>query len=165
MAEKVSRDLEFDEALDSHRREWRIKRAAWIVFTLVLLAALAGGFGGGALANKRAQSAESGLEIEYESLLRSRRPSELNVRASHPDSGTVALKISREFSRSCIVERVVPEPEKVVTEPGFLVYHFAAGAGAAEIKFEFEPIQFGSIEFTLAQPDRAPLPIKVFVYP
>jgi hypothetical protein len=104
-------DLQIDEDERFDRRSGRVQRVAWVVFALVLAAALLGAFGNGWLSTQRARSADGALEVEYERFVRFQSPTEIELRVAAAPDGPVRLWIDRAWLERLQPDLVVPEPE------------------------------------------------------
>lgn len=104
--------LQLEEHRSFHERFWTIERWAWIVFGLVLLAALAGLTGsGGPLAHSTARSAAG--EVEYPMIARWEATDELVVTFA-PGGSEHRMALSPDFSRYFQVEDIQPQPERSI---------------------------------------------------
>jgi hypothetical protein len=159
-------DLEIDVDPLTSRRNWRLQRAGWVVMAALIAAALAGLFGAGALASRRAAGA--GLEVEYERFARWQRPSEVRMRVAAPVAGnSLRLWIGQEYLAGASLERVTPRAASTVLEGERLVFEFDAepGARAVEVVFRFEPRRPGTLRLAAGVAGGPSLAVQQFVYP
>ncbi|HYC77105.1 MAG TPA: hypothetical protein VEI02_05695 [Planctomycetota bacterium] len=113
-----------------HRREWRVQRVSWAIGCAVILAALAGAFGGGPLAHASA-TAQGGARLEYERLVRAHAPTDLSVTFRPPAGGVVAVWIDREYLAGVDQMETFPPPDRTRLLDDRCVYEFVSGGGDA----------------------------------
>ena len=111
-AVNLSREFDLEQDLRHERREWRIERFAWVIFALILIAALSGLLGEGPLS--RAEVESSGavpLAVHYERFARRQLPTQINLRLANglPDAAPQIL-INRAYLDNVDVHSIVPEP-------------------------------------------------------
>jgi hypothetical protein len=125
------------------RIQWRIERAAWVVMTLILVAALLGFLGGGGLLT-RATEESGGLDIRYNRFTRFHGVDRIEVTIPG-EAGEARLTINESFLQSMEVEGVQPEPDSVDAGRDAVTYVFRLGEGedAAEVTFTFRPRRIG----------------------
>ncbi len=105
-------ELELEGHWEDHPWELRVQRIGWILFALLILAALAGLLGHGPLSRATAEDPASSLRIEYQRFERYQGPTELRLHAA-PQAvrgGKLKIWLSREFLDNIELEQVVPQP-------------------------------------------------------
>jgi hypothetical protein len=117
-------DVQIEEDPRFQRREWRVQRVAWLVFALIIVAALAGVFGRGPLSSASVSGA--GLRLDYERLARWRTPQTLTIQLTGDDAaaGPHVIWISRDYLEGVEIERITPEPASERLSPGRVEFHF-----------------------------------------
>lgn len=128
MAETKSIDgLQINQDMPHQRREWRAQRIGWVVMALLLIAALAGLLGPGPLSSSVANAPDGALRVEYDRFERLQSPNELRIGlpADAARTGTVRLRLNREFVESVDLQRFDPQPESVAVDADGFVYEFA----------------------------------------
>jgi hypothetical protein len=151
------------------RREWKIQRVAWVVLGLVLLGGLLGAFGGGVAAHATASSAGVPAVLDYDRLVRFSAPTELRVvldpTAIRPD-GVAHLWLPHRYLRHVEVDRVTPEPQRVIGGASGVIYEFVLTPGQAGIiSVVVRPTRAGVLAGQLVLADRRGLSFRQFVYP
>ena len=155
--------LEIDQDLEFQRREWRLERVAWAFGALIVLCAVGGLFGSGPLSSTEA-GAGGRLSVGYERFLRFGSHNRLTLRA---ESGGPLLRVdvSSAYLARMRLERIVPQPRRVATVPGWTQLEFeTAPGGPIEILLDFEPSRRGAAAGTL-RVEGASVPVWQFVYP
>src|SRR5215207_519621 len=107
-------DLELDQDLTYQQREWRVERISWIVWLLLIVAALLGLLGPGPLSQTRAGSQDERVWVDYERFVRYRSPTQLIVHIE-PDAaqeGMFHLQLDQEFIAKAQIQRIDPEPDQ-----------------------------------------------------
>ncbi|MCC7364820.1 MAG: hypothetical protein IT303_10650 [Dehalococcoidia bacterium] len=128
------RDLEIDEEMGFQRVGWRLERVGWVVFALIIVAALAGLCGPGPLSSSTTR--EGSVEVQYDRLLRLEAQVTLAV-TGVPEGGELHVTLSSAYLEDVRIEEVIPEPASVETAADHVVYTFAAAADAEELRAVF----------------------------
>ena len=146
--------LQLDEDHAFQKRFWSAERAAWAVYALIVLLALAGLTGaGGPLARGTAVSPAG--DVEYPRVTRSSRAETLTVRFPAASEGR-RLTLGEPFPERFDVETIRPEPERSYLGPGGLTYEFAAeGETAAPVRLTVRAERFGVARFRIVLNDAA----------
>lgn len=162
-APPVVHGLQIDQALDFQRRFGRVQRVAWWLLALVPVAAIAGLFGGGLFSEVEAGSERAGVTVTYERFGRMSGDTELELEFARPSS-TTDVAISRAFLDRYDMTEVRPQPLRVKTLPGAVVFTFAADPGGRATLF-LQADAVGSSSGTVAVTGGAPVHISQLVYP
>jgi hypothetical protein len=115
------------EVTDFERKAWLVQRIGWALMFGMVVAALAGGFGNGPLSAKTAQSGQNQMQVDYESIERVARPTELTWRTT-PRDGTVQLELDSTFLAVYSPDAWIPTPERVERLSDRLRVTFSSGA-------------------------------------
>lgn len=164
-------DLEVEQNLPFQRLCWRLERWAWVGFTLILLAALAGLLGPGPLSNTTAGDRAGPLWAEYQRFGRMVAPEELRLHADPrlARDGRLTLWIAREYLDLHQIEQVTPPPERVDARPDAYGYVFNVAQpttpGPISITFNLSPERTGTKQGHVHVDGAAPLDFRQFVYP
>jgi hypothetical protein len=159
------RDLEIEEDMPGQRRQWIAERCGWIAMGLVLVAAMAGLLGRGAISSATVQSAGGAVTVHYERLARLHAPATLRVVAA-PPAEELSLALPRAYLASVQIEHIVPEPATTRLEGEDLVYVFpVASRSAVEVVFRFKMDALGPLEGSVRVDGHPPLGFSQFVYP
>ena len=160
---------EIDAANPKERRRVLIVRRIGVsIFTLILLAALAGLVGDGPLSKVKAQSDARELRVEHLRFIRYQGPTTLKIHvgAEATTNGLFLLQLSRTFVEEVEIERVEPEPESIIAGPLFLTYAIRAETNKpAEVKIRFLADRFGRAHYTVGLAGGASVPLQHFAYP
>src|SRR5688572_13477954 len=117
---------DIENEIGFQRRTWAVERFGWGVMGLVIMAALAGAFSGGAL-SRRTTSDESGaLRIEYDRLLRLSSEHTWTFDVAAPATAGAALQISQALLDAFDIVRLEPEPAAAAAGPDGMVVPIAA---------------------------------------
>ena len=128
-ANSAADDLEISEDLDFQRRSWCWERIGqWMVAGLVV-AALAGLFGGGPLSVAREEGEAGVLRVEYPRFARNQSSFELHVEVARAavKEGRVQLWIDADVAGALTFDAISPEPERVELGRQRLLYQFSVG--------------------------------------
>lgn len=102
--------LQLDEHRGFQERFWKIERVGWLVFAILIVAALFGAFGaGGPLATKVVEA--QGATIEHPRVGRWESADEMTVRFK-PGRDTYSVELSPSFAEAFQVEDIQPLPAK-----------------------------------------------------
>jgi hypothetical protein len=139
--------FEVDEDSNFQRLEWKVEHIAWVVWLLIIAAALAGLLGPGPLSGTRAASAGGELEVEFNRIERRKADSELTFRIA-PSSvreGALRLWTAADFLDKVDIRGIQPEPREVVHAGGRISFVFSAeNTGAtAVIRFHVQASKTG----------------------
>ncbi len=163
-----SRQAPFDEDIGFQRRQWRVERFGWAAMVLVIIAALAGVFGGGGIVARATASDSTGLtEVRYARFARysSSTILEVNVTAS-ASARPMRLSISDQYLGAMNVRAITPPPTSTSIADRQHVFVFdRAASAAATIRFELVPESIGRHEGWIAVDGAAPVFFAHFVYP
>jgi len=120
-------DLEIGRDVEFQRRQWAVQRVAWLVMTLVVLAALAGLLGAGPLSDTSAQAGP--LRVEYGRFERRHAPEELELEVAPgvANDGRIEVWLSTDYLDTIELEGMVPEPARVTADGDRMVYSFEVG--------------------------------------
>lgn len=162
-------DLELEEDLRFQKRQWKVQRIAWVVWLLVLVAAVAGLFGSGPLSNGTAGEEGGPLWAEYQRFERHQGPSDLKVflGPGAASGGEGRVWLGRDYLESVELESVTPPPLRVEAGADRYTYVFPVTdpqQGTAVV-FRFRPEALGRHEGRIGLPGGAELKFGRFVYP
>lgn len=137
--------LQIDQDLAFQRRTWIVERAGWAGMGLLVLAALAGLFGGGPLSQATAGAPGGALWLEYDRFGRLLSPATLRVHIGAAGEGTARIWLDRAYLSDVKLEGVVPEPDSVEAASDGLVFVFrvAEPGPPSSVTFDLQPERFG----------------------
>ncbi len=159
-------DLELDEHIGFQRRSWRVQRIAQGVVGLVVIAALAGIFGGGGLARREAQAGRA--SIDYPRFLRAHSPEGIRlVLADNPEvAGTTSVAIEASFFDVFEIEQISPAPEKQWLGDNQVIFQFARTAEArAPIILQVKATRMGLRSAEITVGDQPAIRMRSFIFP
>jgi hypothetical protein len=160
---------EIEEADPKERRRTVIARRIGItVFTLFLVAALAGLVGKGRFSKVKAATKDRELEVEHLRFIRYQGPTDLKiyVAAAATAHGIFSLQLSRTFVDEVEIERIEPEPESTIAGPVYVTYLIRAETNkATEVKVRFSADHFGRKRYSVGLASGASVPLQHFAYP
>jgi hypothetical protein len=159
--------FQVNQNLTFQRRDWTAQRIGWVIMLLLVIAALVGGFGHGALGDARVGD-PGGLRLDYERLTRHGSSSFLRVQLpTVAGPSEVQLWLDRRYADRVRVESVVPEPESTELSWDRLTYTFKLGPGRRppHVTFDITPIALWSTTARLGVIGGDTLTFSQFVYP
>jgi hypothetical protein len=164
---RVAGEVAVGEDLVFQRKWWVFERVAWIGFTLILIADLAGAFGRGPLAKAERRAPDGSIEVKYDRIERTGTPSILtvNLGQSAIRDGRVHLYVSESVVKELGNQRVIPSPESTVIGDGGLLYGFPATRLPASVEFALQPTGPGMRHFEVRAEGMQPVDADVFVTP
>ena len=160
--------LQLQEDINFQRRYWRVQRVGWAISALVLMAAIAGLFGGGLLSRVSAGPRAQGFWVEYERFDRAEDPSELRLHlpADAARDGLVRVWFNRAFVDTLKMERMDPAPEKTEISAERVTYWFrAAPGGELVVNIRHQPENTGRQRAWIGVGESPPLQFTQFIYP
>jgi len=164
---KVNNEIAIGENLDFQRKWWRLERAVWSLFLLILICDLLGLFGRGWLSKATRATPDNTLKLDYERIERADTPSIMTFHfgpnAIH--NGRIQLYVSESITRPLGAQRIAPEPLISAVGDAGNTYTFAATNAPATVQIELEPSFPGAHDFTVQVPNEPPINAKVFVVP
>jgi hypothetical protein len=167
----MRRSSEFDAGEDSgHQQvEWRVEQAGFVMWALILIAALAGLLGPGPLSSVSAASADGSIQAAYHRFARLQAEGRITLRLSPSlvRDGAIRLRINRAFTESAAIERIQPEPREMVIAGEELIYVFPAekGQATASVEFRFNPARMGVREYFFGHESGAHVRLWTLVLP
>lgn len=120
------------EGVEDHgvfqRRAWAVQRVSWVIFALILVAALLGAFGGDGYLSRAEVHFKDG-SIQYPRLSRWNASDELLV-TFNQSTNDCTLILDGDFLKTFSIENVDPPQKGVASANGAAVYIFPADATA-----------------------------------
>ena len=161
------RSLQLDEHLHFQHVLQVLRRVGTLLLSVILLAALAGAFGGnGPLA--RIQTDAGALEADHPRFARYQMPTRLEfmVDTATLRGDTFELSIEGEYARQFSFEQIHPQPKEVVIADDRIRYTFHTGPGERQlVVVQGQPETMGWLAGAVSIPGHPPLRIDSFVYP
>ena len=160
--------LEIDEDLPLQHRLWRFERIGWAALGLIIGAGLFGLFGGGPLSRAEAIAPSGALAVHYERFLHKDTRTTLRLRPGPTQAdGWRWISLSRDYVDRVAIERVIPDPDRMVVTGRGLRLGFAPGAAdeAGEIAIALTPSQAGILHGELSAGSGPGATFTQLVYP
>lgn len=162
-------DLEITQDLAVQHRTWVIQRMGWAAMALIIMAALAGLFGGGPLARMAAVDDQQLVSLEYDRF--SRYEGELLLKLELFPQATktqrVTVKFDRTYWTSHVIEQIDPEPVTSSTSFDGFLYTFQVHSqnAPATIIVRLRPEYLGSLDGHIRINEQGSLTFHQFVFP
>lgn len=160
--------LQIGEDIPQQHRFWKVERAGWLIF-LILLVLAALGFAGGKGPLNEATASNGQIEVSYEPYARRVAPSTIDITLKQLGGATAQLLVQRDFIDEYEIRSITPEPSDTKATEDMLVYSFSVpeGATSLDITFSLEPeaTNIGAISGRLGPAADALVTIKQVVYP
>lgn len=147
------------------RRTWMFERIGWVCLGTVLLAAVAGVFGGRRVS---LESADGTLVAEYPRSWRSQSPLELRLTFVPPDGAReVRLWLGAEYLSAVVLEQMTPETGLVELGSDRLTFLFdlALNPGARSVVVRVRPRRAGVLRGSVGVDNGATLVFDQFIFP
>jgi hypothetical protein len=171
----VSLDLQGELDPRFGQIERRIQRAGWVIIAIVLIAAIAGLFGGGFFSNTTTRHNSEGHEIALTYARFGRAESnlelELQVMAADAPAPELEVALSGEFLDKVSITGVSPEPESESVQGDAVVYTWEVDdwSRPLALRFNYESRDWRSIggRFDVRAGDESlgSLPFEQFLFP
>ncbi len=147
-----------------HEHEWAVQRVGWTLVAIVLIAAVAGLFGGGPMA--RQAMAAGDTRIEMDRFVRYKSSSEWRFRPG-PSSNANPLRISIDsnFLAQYEITTITPRPSRTSSSGNLVMFEFERDRSTADIVFHVQPIRMWRHEGVLRVRELPPITVRQFVYP
>jgi hypothetical protein len=133
-------DIEVDQDLEFQRRDWRAQRIGRMVLIAIVVAALAGAFGGGPIRPSSVQSPDGKIRVDYERIARHASSQRLRVHIGPraPGDSVVDLWIDQEFMHGLTIGEISPQPVQTRAGDQRLIYrfHLADPSRSADVVFQ-----------------------------
>lgn len=149
-------------------RQYRIQRVGRIVFAVILIAALAGLFGGGPIASVSRSSDDGSLRASYDRFLRRDSDNTVIIELTAPAGATeVRLSIEQGWFESVSVSAVTPEPDTQESRNGRIdfVFPVADPATPVQVILTYTAQHAGPLETAFATGDGQSVDVWQFIFP
>ncbi|MDX1962889.1 MAG: hypothetical protein SFX18_07040 [Pirellulales bacterium] len=158
-------DLEQPKKLQWQKMEFYVFRGAWLIFSLALLAGLAGGFGQGWISGATARGKSA--TIEYDWLARYAAPAKLQIFLGDLEhQETCELALANNFIRGVEIDEFKPQPLRTRVGEDRVTFVFATdGADKIAITCDYQHQQAGWHESLIWPDGDEPLRLRQWVYP
>lgn len=152
---------------------WRIGghriRIGWVIICAVILAAAAGGFGGGTASRHLAVAHDNALQLQYQGLWRLNAPTQLQLRTNGVPHSKDSLRIalSRTYLQSVRVDWILPAPYLITGTVDRVIFHFLSAPGEHDMTIDFAvtPLEYGMLHGQIGLEGEQPVRFRQFIYP
>jgi hypothetical protein len=162
-------DLEISQDLGAQHTTWVLQRIGWVGMALLILTALAGGFGDGPLVHRMVSDDHHLFSLEYDRVCRYESEQLLRLTLAPETTKTphVDVWISRSYWSSHAIEQITPEPRTSSTSSDGFVYTFDVDARnePAMIVMRLRPEYVGSMEGHIRVNDQGSVTIHQLTFP
>lgn len=144
------------------RRFWLVERIGWSILTLIIVWAIAGGAGGGMLAD--AQLHGEGVELHYERFARHGAGTQIEFRWHAAPRGELSLALDATFVDRMEID-FISHGLQPVRSADAVVFRLVDPPRSGSLLLKAHPQKVGSVA-TQVQVNGAPLGhIRIFVFP
>jgi hypothetical protein len=161
-------DLEITQDLAYQKGFWKVQRVGWAVIACIMLAGLLGLFGGHGPLSDAAIGSPDRWQLDFPRFVRYESPVNLTMRF-HPSSGgrSPTLWLDGAYLAAFRIDRVIPEPERVVMSAAGATYVFVAGDAArpTAVTIHATPQRIGLVAGRVGPAEPQALPFRQFIYP
>lgn len=162
-------DLELEQDDAFQRRDWLAQRIAWIMYAVILLAAIAGVFGSGPLSWQTVSDREQRISLHFQRVHRREAPQTLTIRArpSDPKSKSLRVWLDKEYVRDLHIEGITPEPEssELRDDRVVLTFNLAPGQNEVMLKVDCRARDFGRLHGRAGLDEGPTLHFTQFIFP
>lgn len=157
-------------------RLWRLQRLGWAAMALVVVLALAGGFGDGWLAAATVADETMAVRLGYQRIVRAERTTRLELAAALPATATrLDVWIDRGYLAAVDGLEAMPAPARTAAAGDGVRFSFdvaprpgpATDVGIADVRITLAlmPRRPGRLAGRIAAAGAAPLPFRQWVLP
>lgn len=141
--------LQLEENRDFQRKFWRVERVAWLLFAVVVAAALAGFSGGRGFFGRQSVAAGS-LVADLPTVSRWQGSEQITLELGGGEGSRTVL-FGGEFGKHFVIERTQPEPQRSRAASAGLEMEFAGSEeGPSRVVIELIPSRPGFASVILA---------------
>jgi len=162
-----SEELQLDTDDAFQRKEWRIQRVGWVVWTLVIVAGVIGLLGSGPMSRAELVAADGSLTIAYDRYLHYHHPTQLTLSVGKIADDELRIKLNRALLDRLQIQRIEPEPSQAELADDGVIYTFLQQPSArnAKVILHVDYEHFGATHGTVEVVGHEPVTLKQFVYP
>jgi hypothetical protein len=158
-ARPVQEDMAFQQ------RSWRIERAAWVVMSIIAVAALLGLFAEGPFSTVTNAASDRSLSVRHERFARKTATTRFVLLIQAPQT-PASVTLSASFLETYDLEWVHPQPIRAVAGASGLELMFGVTPQAAGIiTLNARPKRFGWSTFQVATAPAGQVEIRQLIYP
>lgn len=140
--------LQIEERRDFQRRFWTAERAAWIVFGVIILLAIAGLTGSGGFLDHGSNKLQTG-EIDYPRISRWQTADDFTI-VFDRQGETHILTLGQGFLDRFSIQNVSPTPfRSAMTQDGMRMQFDALGGGPHDVRLDVTPTRPGIARYRI----------------
>jgi hypothetical protein len=146
---------------------WTIERVGWVLFLLIIGAALIGLFGRGGLSTTEIVDPSGRLSVEYEWIDRATGRSTMTIEARGlPPGGEAELRFSPNFFDDLGIDTIEPPPLRSYADGSGSVRIYPVGpSGTVRTRLEYRAGGFGATERSVSLPGGPAVQFRQYVLP
>ena len=155
------------ENLRHQKIMWSVERAGWVLMSAIVIAALAGLFGG-PTTRKEAQDGSGRLQMVYQHFQRHLKPSEVQLSFEACGQSVIEITLDAALFSAFEIRGIMPQPLETQTHAGGLLMKFAASPESeapARITLIVVPNGQGRVSGHIGFFGETPAPLDIFVFP
>jgi len=134
--------LQLDERRSFQRKFWRVERIGWLLFTGLILCALAGLAGGGGYFSRQSVAAGGSL-LDLPRIAHAQGDDRISILAEG-DGASLSIVFDEAFSRHFLIEGMQPAAERsAMVSGGFELVFARSGEGPSRVLIDIRPLRPG----------------------
>lgn len=171
---KVVEPLAIDEAcpikenLRFQKMTWIVERAGWLVMVVIVIAALAGLFGGPST-REDVRDGSGRLQVSYQQFQRHLDPTDLRISVDARGQSLFEVIIDQALASNMEIRTIMPTPLEMQAHDGGMLLKFAASPESeqpAQITITGVPTGFGKLNGRIGLLDESgAAQLDIFIYP
>lgn len=162
------KDLEIAEDFTYQKGFWKAQRLGWTIMGCILLAALLGLFGGEGPLSEASVGVADRWQLDFPRFARYEAPVTLEFRFQRaPGGGSPTIWFDGDYLAALRIDRIIPEPERVVMSAAGATYVFLAehATSLPVVTIHATPQRIGFVTGRAGPAEPQALPFRHFVYP
>lgn len=148
---------------------WTVERVSWVIMLLLVLGALAGLFGTGAISTQLLHDSNGKLTVDYDRFARYQTQSVLKfyVSPQAAQNGKIQIALYRDYLDDINIQQVNRQPDSVELDQDKVTYSYQVKQlnQPAMIIFYFNPDRIGPINGKVGLENEPLLSFSQFIYP
>jgi hypothetical protein len=161
--------LDIGQDLEYEQRALKIQKVAFVIWALLLIAALAGLCGPGPLSQATTSTPDKAVQVQYNRFARMQAPTDLEVHLGPgvAKEGHVPITLSDQYAENVEVRSVTPQPSGTHVGADGVTYSYdVPDAGQPGlVVFHLHPEKMGRLNGEIKVGDQPPLSFSQIVYP
>lgn len=166
----IIKGLQIDEDMPFQRKDWVAQRIGWVLMGLIVLAALLGLTGRGAMSSAVAGEKQGALWVEYNRYARFQTPERVHLHwgpGAADGEGIVRVWVNNGLLEQNKLERITPEPKRMLTGSDRITLEFEQDSGSTEgsATLDLNVEQIGRCDVEIGIDHGPQVRFRQFVYP